>query len=156
MEQLLETKKGKTIFVIAITALLIAITLLVWVIVRPTHEKEPEHEVNTVMMNALHGTWDFSDTVRYTFEKTGRGFMYSAGTTYEFSFTAYDDQLVLTFVSQYAQQSHYTVLMQADTLMLIGGEGTSPQGQEYTLTRVSKKIIGAPWNTKADGGAAAE
>jgi len=81
----------------------------------------------------LTGLWKLDDTVSYQFEKDGTGAMILSNSRYDFTFKNKGDSLYMDYEEEYLMDGSYTFLIKGETLVLIGGEGTS--GGTYELQR---------------------
>lgn len=91
-------------------------------------------------LSELTGSWKYDEYTVYEFNGEGNGCMCLDGDThYEFTYTVTKDVLKLDFKLDYVTDCEYTFEIDKDTLTLVGGNGTSTLGQEYTLTKSEQK-----------------
>lgn len=81
----------------------------------------------------LIGLWKLDDTASYQFEKDGTGSMILSNSRYEFTFKIKGDSLYMDYEEEFLMDGSYFFQIEGDTLVLIGGEGTS--GDTYELKR---------------------
>ncbi len=79
------------------------------------------------------GTWSVDDEAGMRFEEGGTGALLLPKTSYVFTYTVEDDQLILDFESNKVVDCRYTASVSGSVLTLIGGEGTV--GGTYELAK---------------------
>ena len=84
--------------------------------------------------NDIVGTWSLDNLTVYHFEKDSTGAMLLSNSRYDYSFKVKGENLHIDYKDDILVDGSYLFTVEGDTLILIGGEGTS--GATYELTRV--------------------
>jgi hypothetical protein len=91
-------------------------------------------------LSELTGSWKYDEYTVYEFDGKGSGCMCLDGNThYEFTYSIDGDLLKLDFALDYVTDCEYTFKVDKENLTLVGGNGTSTPGQEYTLIKSEQK-----------------
>ncbi len=92
-----------------------------------------ESDAVKALASDVIGTWSVDDEAGMRFEEGGAGALVLPKTSYAFTYTVEDDQLILDFESSKVVDCRYTASVAGDVLTLIGGEGTV--GGTYELAK---------------------
>lgn len=83
--------------------------------------------------NVLVGTWEYNDSIHYTFEENGKGHIADSGYEYKCSYKYDKSEIKLDFEDDFIVDCVYKYSISGDELTLIGSTGTD--GGTYTLKR---------------------
>lgn len=83
--------------------------------------------------NDLNGVFTYNEKVKYEFNGRTKGAMYDGNDRYTYTYRVEKDKLIIDFKNEAVYDATYTFKLEEDTLMLIGGEGTT--GGEYILKK---------------------
>ena len=123
-------KKNNQYVVTAISAVLIAVLVLLPAFIC---QGCTNNEKNTELV----GVWRYDEYTEYEFSQGDNGCLCLDGNThYEFTYSIKDDELYIDFALDYVTDCKYTYSVDANTLTLVGGEGTAEVGKTYELTKV--------------------
>lgn len=123
----MEHKKNnrKTFKIKLIIAL--AIIVLITIIAINVFNKSIDSE------NELNGIFIYNENVKYEFNGKNKGAMYDGGNKYEYTYKINEDKITMDFKDEEIYDATYTFKLENNTLILIGGEGTT--GGEYILKK---------------------